>query len=165
MSKSMFSRVALLVVLALLATTFGYRASVRQQSQRVVPPESDLADQIFVRSDEERSTSPPVDASQADRSPASVGPDGLHQELMAMGEPYRDHVFWLTLRDAGFKCDEVRSSLLLGTENGAWHADCGEALIYYIVISEYGSISVDTIPYRDAKPRLTQQAFPLNEPQ
>ena len=133
MSKSMSLRVALPVVVALLAIAVGYRAPVHQQSRRVVPSESDFANQILVRSDEERSTSPPGDTTQADRSPVSVGPDGLHQELMAMGQPHRNHVFWLTIRDAGFKCDEVTNSLLFGAETGAWHVDCGDAVIYYII--------------------------------
>ncbi len=149
MIKSMSARVALFVAVALLASAVGYRTLVREQSRRAVLPDSELADQILVPSDEERSTNAAVGVSQADQSLATVGPNGLHQDLLAMPERYRNHILWMTLRDAGFKCDEVRSSQLLGAETGAWRAHCGGISTYSIVIDEFGSISVDPILYGD----------------
>ena len=147
MIKGRSTRFAIFLAVALLATSVGYRVFVLEQSQHEVRPDSDLADQNLVPSDEDHSKSAEVNASQANRSPASVGPNGLHQKLLAMPEPYRNQILLMTLRDAGFKCDEVMTSQLLGIETGAWHAHCGGTLLYRITIGDFGRVSVDLIPH------------------
>ena len=150
MIKSISARVALFVAVALLATAVGYRTLIRERPQRAVLPESGFADQILVPSDEMRSTDVAVGVSQADQSLATNGPNRLHQDLIAMSEPKRNHLLWMILGDAGFKCDEVRSSQLLGAD--AWRAECGGISTYSIVIGEFNSISINPIPYGDFNP-------------
>lgn len=149
MIKSMSMWVISLVAVALLVTQVGYRLLEREQSHRVVLPDSNLAEQVLVSSDEGRTASAANDAGQADRSQAIASRNGLHQRLLAMPEPERNQIFYLIIRDAGAKCTEVESSQYLIAESGAWHAHCGETQTYSIVIDAFGSISVYPIPYGD----------------
>ena len=152
MIKSVSAWVALFVAGVLLAAAIGYRALVYKPPHQAALPDSEYADQIPVPSDAGHSNNVPVDAAQADRSPVSSGPDGLHQDLLVMKEPYRNHILWLTIRDAGFKCDEVKASQLLGVETGAWRAHCGGISTYLVIIGEFGNVSVKPILYGDFGP-------------
>ena len=68
---------------------------------------------------------------------------------MEMPEKYRNNVFWLTIRDAGFRCAEVISNQLLSAEIRTWRAHCGGISSYAVVFDEYGDVFVNPIPYGD----------------
>lgn len=149
MIKSISIWVISLVVVALLVAQVGYRLVEREQSHRVVPPDSKFSEQVFVSSDEGSAASAAHDTGQAGRSQAIASRSGLHQRLLAMTEAERNQIFYLIIRDAGAKCTEIMSSRYLIAESGVWHAHCGQAQTYSIVIDDFGSISVYPIPYGD----------------
>ena len=146
MIKSISMWVILLVAVALLVTQVGYRLLEREQSHRVVPSDSNLAEQALVPSDEARAGGAAHDAGQVGRSQAIAGQRGLHQRLLAMSEPERNQIFYLMIRDAVAKCSEVESSQYL-IADGAWLAHCGETQTYSVVIDAFGSTSVYPIPH------------------
>jgi hypothetical protein len=149
MPKNKSAQFAFAGAMAFLAVMVGYQAFVGERPQRFVTPDSDAAKEIVVPSERRPTTSTERDDSHVDRSSVRVGPDGLRRELLEMPETPRDHIFWLTIRDAGFQCDEVESSQPIGGDGIAWRARCGGALVYWVHVDDLGSISVDPALYRD----------------
>ncbi|MGH8222640.1 MAG: hypothetical protein ACREQZ_06675 [Woeseiaceae bacterium] len=149
MIKSMSMWVISLVALALLLTQVGYRLLESEQAHRVVRSDINTSKQVHNSSDEADAASAADDAGQAGRSQASDSQSALHQRLLLMSEPERNQIFYLIIRDTGAQCLEVKSSQYLIAESGAWHAHCGEAQTYSIVIDAFGSTSVYPIPYGD----------------
>ena len=141
-----------LVVVALLVTQVVYRLFEREQSHRVVPPGSRLAEQVFGSSDEDHAASAAHEPEQARRSQPIPSQSGLHQRLLAMTEPERNQIFYLIIRDAGAECTQVMSSQYLIAESRVWHAHCDEAQSYSIVIDDLGTTSVHPIPNEDVFP-------------
>jgi hypothetical protein len=148
MIKSTSMWVISLVAVALLATQV-YRLLEREQSHGAVPSDSNLAEQVLVPSDEDHAADAANGAEQTGRSQAIATRSDLHQRLLAMSEPERNHIFYLIDRDVGAKCIEVQSSQYLIAESGTWHAHCGGTQSYSIVIDDFESIAVYPIPYGD----------------
>jgi hypothetical protein len=163
MRKNKSARFVFTVAMAFLAVMVGYQAFVREEPQRFVTPDSEAAKEIVVPAEMPPTTSTERDDSRVDRSSASVGPDGLRRELLEMLEAPRNHIFWLTIRDAGFQCDEVESSQPLGGDAMAWRARCGGALVYWVNVDDLGGISADPALYRDGVGPLAVPIEPAPE--
>jgi hypothetical protein len=142
----------LFVAALLLAIVVGYSSLLRERSRPTVPPDTRLATEVSESLDEERITSVAVGQSDVDQSSKPVGPGGLHKELQVMPKRDRNNLLRLVIRDAGFRCDDVKSSELLYSETGMWQADCGAMLSYSVQIREIGRISIHPIPYGDFSP-------------
>ena len=123
-----------------------------QQSQRAVPPKK-LAEQPFVIP-AKGDASARNHAEQPYPSQATASPSGLHQRILAMTEPQRNHILYLIIRDTGSKCTEVMSSEHIIAESAVWHAYCADAQNYSISIDSFGSTSVRSIPYEDVAPGI-----------
>jgi hypothetical protein len=162
MPKKKSARFALIVTTAFLAVMVGYQAFVRDRPQRFLTPHSDAANEPAVPSERRPTTGIERDDSQVEQSSATAGPDGVRRELLNMSETPRNHIFWLTIRDAGFQCDEVESSQPLGADARAWRARCEGALVYWVNVDDLGAISADPAIYRDG---IGPQAIPLERVQ
>ena len=123
-----------------------------QQSQRAVPSRN-LAAQPFVVPAEGDASSR-HDAEQPHPPQAAGNPSGLHQRILAMTEPQRNHILYLIIRDTGSKCTEVMSSEQIIANSSVWHAYCADAQNYSISIDSFGSTSVRSIPYEDVAPGM-----------
>lgn len=142
------------ILFAVFLAAAGYRVYVRDQSQQALeagpgPPPATTAVETQ------------VSASRTAHAP-EVGVSDFAQKLRAMPELVRNQIFWLTLRDAQFECDEVKSSGPLGAS--AWLARCGEPWTYELIVDEFGRLSASPVPYGDfiiAIPRVPE--VPLNE--
>jgi hypothetical protein len=74
---------------------------------------------------------------------------GLGASLLADSPATRHHLFGLTVRDAGFPCPQVRSAAPLSPQGIAWRVHCGEALLYWIEVDEFGRLSVEPGNYSE----------------
>lgn len=147
MPKNVSARFAFTLAIAFLAVMVGYQAFVHDQAQQLVTPDSKVEEEIVAPSEMRSTASTARNTSRTDRSAASAGPVDFRRELLGMSEAHRNHIFWLTLRDAGFQCDELESSQLLGGDARAWRAYCGGALVYWVNVDDLGDISVELAPY------------------
>lgn len=144
------ARDALIVTAMILAAVVGYRTISGKQTQEPLLPVSAQVGQFAESVNESRIANEPADDSRTEQAHPTGGPNDLHQDLVTMSEPVRNHLLWRILGDAGFRCAEVRNSHLLGAD--AWRADCGPAVAYSIVIDEYNDISINPSPYGDFIP-------------
>jgi hypothetical protein len=78
-----------------------------------------------------------------------IEPDRPRAAVTSMDVDQQKHVFWLTLRDAGYDCDEVLEAQMLGSDAMAWRASCGQALVYWIALDERGNLSAEPAAYGD----------------
>jgi hypothetical protein len=154
MIKSISIRTVTALLVSLLITV-DYWLSVRQQSP-VAAADSSLQEQASASSVDGRATVE-NDTENAARSQSTGSRSGLHQRLLAMTEAERNQVFYLIIRDADVECAEVIGSQYLLAENDVWHVHCDELQNYAVVIDDYGSTSVHSIPYRDLPPALGEE--------
>lgn len=137
------------IAVALLGILAAYQLSVREGSHRESTPDSELVESIPDARSDGRITSAGVDAIHAGQRQAASSRSGLHQRLLTMSEPHRNHLLFMILRDAGAECAEVIGSQHLADDISTWHAHCGEILTYSIVIDDLGSTTVYPILYGD----------------
>jgi hypothetical protein len=142
------------ILLAVFLAAGVYRAYMRDPSQQPSEPRLGLtpAKTMF---ETQASASLPTHTPEAEVS-------DFAEKLLAMPEPVRNQVFWLTLRDARFECEEVKSARPLGAS--AWLARCGEPWAYELIVDEFGRLSASPVPYGDfliGVPRM--QDVPLKE--
>ena len=149
----MFARksgwIFLVIAVALLSVLAAYQLAVREGARREITPDSELVESIPDTRSGDHITSAGVDAKHADQRQVASLRSGLHQRLLTMSEPHRNHILFMILRDAGAECAEVIGSQHLADDISTWHAHCGEIYTYSIVIDDLGSSTVYPIPYGD----------------
>lgn len=88
-------------------------------------------------------------------------PGSMQMTLLDTTNQNRALIVSSTIRDAGYECDEVRSSLPVDREGFNWRVNCGDTLTYWIEIDEFGQLSARPMPYGDVEPPMR---LPVVEP-
>jgi hypothetical protein len=76
----------------------------------------------------------------------------MQSELLTMTDAARGQIFALTIGDAGFQCPSVQSAKVVGNTGSVWRAHCGEVLVYWVEVNDFGRLSVRPVPYGDFWP-------------
>lgn len=69
--------------------------------------------------------------------------------LLGTTDENRNHIMWRTILDAGFECEAVRTSRVVGDDGSSWRVNCGNAQTYWVDVDEFGRLSVAPMPYGD----------------
>jgi hypothetical protein len=85
--------------------------------------------------------------------------------LLGLSEGARATVIAKSIREAGFGCPEVRSTGSLSPDGNAWRAYCGDTLLYWIDIDEFGRVSVEPGAYGEQRPERAIQTITTEEVQ
>jgi hypothetical protein len=100
-------------------------------------------------------------ASDAPRADASETPAAAKlRDLNALSETYRNTTFLISIRDAGFVCNELRNVYGGVNDSMTWTATCSDLLAYTVRIASAGTLHVEpmlehadslgpTLPTRD----------------
>lgn len=146
-SKWLIAGVGAVLLAAVASEMLKYR-----QSQRALPSKN-VAEQSFVIPAQGDAGARNY-AEQPYPPQATGNPSGLHQRILRMTEPQRNHILYLIIRDTGSRCTEVVSSEHIIAESSVWHAYCANAQNYSVSIDSFGSTSVRSIPYEDVAPGI-----------
>jgi hypothetical protein len=110
------------------------------------------------------STVPPSESSETATAPrAAAGapatlPGAAHDdavrakvaELQALSETFRNTTFLIAIRDASFKCDELRGVYGGQNDSHTWTATCSEMLSYTVRVAGDGGLVIEpTLQYFD----------------
>jgi hypothetical protein len=117
------------------------------------PPEISLAVATDVRAP--RATTPPP-APDTDELVATKV-----RELEAMSETFRNTTFLISIRDAGYTCNELLRVYGGVDDSGKWTATCSEMLSYTVSVAATGTLHVEPmLQYFDGN---TPSPAPLDE--
>jgi hypothetical protein len=73
----------------------------------------------------------------------------MQASLLGTSAGDRNHLFWRTIADAGYVCDEVRTAIAMVSTGSAWRANCGGTETYLVEVGEFGRLRVVPILYND----------------
>lgn len=94
---------------------------------------------------------PAAPPSVTERAPPADlhAPTQAQEAFRAMDEAQRNSIFRLAIRDAGYLCDELRTSPEAGDRLAAWRISCGNAVSYLVGVEPGGDLYIDPMPYAE----------------
>ena len=90
-------------------------------------------------------------------------PGSMRATLLNTADGNRNHIFQMTIGDAGFECPGVRNASGVGSDGYVWRVHCGDWFIYWIEVGDFGRLLVTPVQYgdieRSAVPRAGELLF------
>jgi len=98
--------------------------------------------------------------------PDEARPGSMRATLLNTADGNRNHIFQLTIADSGFECPGVRNASGVGGDGYVWRVHCGDTLVYWVEVDDFGRLLVMPIPYGDFEGSLVpiRRALPLESP-
>ena len=98
--------------------------------------------------------------------PDQASPGSMRATLLNTADGNRNHIFRLTIADAGFECPGVRNASSVGGDGYVWRVHCGDAFVYWVEVDDFGRLLVMPIPYGDFGGSLVpiRRELPLESP-
>jgi len=78
-----------------------------------------------------------------------ASPGSMRATLLNTADGNRNHIFRLTIADAGFECPGVRNASGVGGDGYLWRVQCGDAFVYWVEVDDFGRLLAMPIPYGD----------------
>jgi len=82
----------------------------------------------------------------------------MEATLLRATETTRGRILQLAVQSGGFECPEVVSARSVTGDGSEWRAHCGDTLVYWVEVDEFGQLSADPAPYGD----IPLNGLPIN---
>ena len=111
-----------------------------------IPSRDDLTPLIGSVEDRSAVAEPEPEGANPLAEPAPGTPPA---HLLADSDPARRHLLRRAIGDSGYACDEILSAAALDGSGGTWRVNCGQALLYWVGLDEFGRWTIEPGNYTE----------------